>query len=75
MTMPGPIQMYMLLSAVGDERGQPIALFFDPFRARAAFDQYNDLAHAFGAGRTVFLVAYQAMPDGSLIELEEIGRK
>lgn len=73
--MHAPIQMYMLLSAVGEERGQPIGLFFDPFRAKAAFAQFNDLYHAFGQGRTVFLVAYQAMPDGTLIELEEIGRK
>jgi hypothetical protein len=70
-----PIQLYMILGAVGYERGPPISLFFDPFKARAAFATYSDMAAAFGAGYTAFLVAYESYPDGTLVELEEIGRK
>ena len=70
-----PTQLYMILSAVGMERGAPIALFFDPFAARAAFAAISDISSAFTGSYAAFLVAYDVAPDGQLTEVEELGRK
>lgn len=69
------IQIYMLLSAVGMERGAPFALFYDPFAARAAFAGISDIASAFTGSYTAFLVAYEIGENGQLVEVEELGRK
>ena len=77
-TMPSkmkPTQLYMILSAVGTERGAPFALFFDPFAARAAFAAITDLTGAFTGSYTAFLVVYDVAPNGQLTEVEELGRK
>ena len=73
--MSKPIQCYMILGAVGEERGAPMQFFWDPFKAREAFSYYGDVLHAFGGGYTAFLVAYEVQPDGGLRELAELGRK
>ncbi len=74
--MSKPFQCYMILSGVGEERGQPMQFFMDPFKAREAFAQYGEMLHAFGGGYTAFLVAYEVNPaDGSMRELAELGRK
>jgi hypothetical protein len=70
-----PTQLYMILGAVGTERGAPFALFFDPFAARAAFAAITDLTGAFTGSYTAFLVAYEVGADGQLAEVEELGRK
>ncbi len=68
-------QIYMILSAVGTERGQPLAVFFDPFAARRAFDAIDGFSSHFTGNYTAFLVAYEMGKDGTLVELDEIGRK
>lgn len=68
-------QIYMILAAVGRKRGQPCAVFFDPFAARRAFDAIDDMSSHFTGNHVAFLVAYELGKDGQLIELEEIGRK
>jgi hypothetical protein len=68
-------QVYMILGAVGMERGAPTALFMDPFKARDAFAAISDIASAFTGSYTAFLVAYEIAADGSLTEVEELGRK
>lgn len=68
-------QIYMILSAVGYERGQPCAVFFDPFAAKRAFDEMGSMISAFIPTYTAFLVAYELQKNGQLVELEELGRK
>jgi hypothetical protein len=68
-------QIYMLLSAVGLERGQPFAFFTDPFKARQYFEAVDGTASAFTGAYTAFLVAYNTTADGQLVEVEELGRK
>lgn len=68
-------QLYMILSAVGMERGAPAALYFDPFKASAAFAAISDLASAFTGSYTAFLVAYEVDAEGHLVEIGELGRK
>jgi hypothetical protein len=68
-------QIYMILSAVGYERGPPIAVFFDPFAAKRMFDAIDNMVSAFIPKHTAFLVAYELQKDGQLLELEELGRK
>lgn len=68
-------QLYMILGAVGLERGAPIGLYFDPFKAREAFAAITDLTGAFTGSYTAFLVAYEVGADGQLTEVEELGRK
>ena len=65
----------MILGAVGMERGAPQGLYFDPFKARAAFAAISDLASAFTGSYTAFLVAYEVDAEGRLTEIEELGRK
>ena len=70
-----PIPVYMILSAVGTERGQPTHTFFDPFLARATFDALDvGMALAFTGNYSAFLVAYE-IREGVLVETAEIGRK
>lgn len=69
------IQVYMILSAVGMERGAPTHVFYDPFKARAHFEAISDIASAFTGSYTAFLVAYEIGTDGTLHELQELGRK
>jgi hypothetical protein len=68
-------QIYMILAAVGAERGQPCAVFFDPFAARRAFDEIDGTSAHFTGNRVAFLVAYEILKNGQLMELEEIGCK
>lgn len=68
-------QIYMLLAAVGTERGQPFAFFTDPFKARDAFAGISDITSAFTGSYTAFLVAYEVAENGQLTEVEELGRK
>ncbi len=65
----------MILSAVGDQRGQPIAFYYDPFKARAHFATFSDMLSAFTGHYTAFLVAYEVDGSGSLVEIAELGRK
>lgn len=74
--MTKPLPIYMILSAVGTERGQPIYTFFDPFLARATFDALEvGMAYAFTGNYSAFLIAYEIGEGGALRELEELGRK
>ena len=74
--MKKPIPVYMILSAVGTERGQPLYTFFDPFLARATFDAMDvGLASAFTGNYNVFLIAYEIGEGGMLTEMGELGRK
>lgn len=68
-------QLYMILSAVGSERGQPIGLYYDVFKATADFNAINSTGGAFTGNLTVFLIAYQVQKGGQLTELQELGRK
>ena len=68
-------QIYMILSAVGDERGQPIGFYQDLFKARADFNALNDMHSAFTGHLTAFLIAYEIQKGGALTELQELGRK
>ena len=68
-------QLYMILSAVGSERGQPIGFYYDPFKARADFAAINDMGSALTGNRTAFLVAYEVKKRGQLVEVAEIGSK
>jgi hypothetical protein len=71
-----PIPVYMILSAVGTERGSPIYTFFDPFLARSTFDSIDvGMAIAFTGNYSAFLVAYEIGAGGVLIETAELGRK
>jgi len=67
--------IYMILSAVGDARGQPIGFYHDIFKARADFNALNDLHSAFTGSLTAFLVAYEIQKGGALTEVQELGRK
>jgi hypothetical protein len=68
-------QLYMILSAVGYERGQPIGFYYDLFKARADFNAMNDLHSAFTGNLTAFLIAYEVQKGGALLEIQELGRK
>ena len=52
-------QLYMILTAVGRERGQPCAVFFDPFAAKRAFEEIDGMSSHFTPTYTAFLVAYE----------------
>ena len=39
-------QLYMILSAIGCERGQPIGLYYDIFKAQADFAAITDIGGA-----------------------------
>lgn len=68
-------QIFMILSAIGGERGQPVALYTDPFKAKAEFEAINNMGNAMMGNLTAFLVAYMQPANGPLIEIEEIGRR
>jgi len=68
-------QLYMILSAVGSERGQPIGFYYDPFKARADFAAINNIFSAFTGNKTAFLVAYEVQKGGQLVEVAELGSK
>ncbi len=68
-------QLYMILTAIGRERGQPCAVFFDPFAAKRAFEEIDGMSSHFTPTYTAFLVAYELQKNGQLVELEELGRK
>ena len=68
-------QLYMILSAIGCERGQPIGLYYDIFKAQADFVAITDIGSTLTGNLTVFLVAYKVQKGGQLIELQELGRK
>ena len=68
-------QIYMILNAVGRERGEPCAVFFDPFAAKRAFDEIDGFSSHFTPSYTAFLIAYELQKHGQLIEIEEIARK
>jgi hypothetical protein len=68
-------QIYMILSAIGTERGQPCAVFYDPFAARRAFDEIDGTSSHFTGNYVAFLVAYDIMKNGQLMELDELGHK
>ena len=68
-------QFYMILSAVGSERGQPIGFYYDLFKAQADFNAINNIAGAFTGNLTAFLIAYELQKGGQLLELQEMGRK
>jgi len=68
-------QLYMILSAVGSERGQPIGFYKDPFKARADFGAINDMLSALTGNLTAFLIAYEVQKGGQLVEVAELGRK
>jgi hypothetical protein len=68
-------QLYIILSAVGDERGQPIGLYYDVFKAQKDFAAINNMGSAILGGLTAFLIAYQVQKGGQLVELQEMGRK
>lgn len=68
-------QLYMILSAVDQERGQPIGLYYDIFKAQKDFAAISDMGAAFTGHLTAFLVAYQVQKGGQLVELQELGRK
>jgi hypothetical protein len=69
------MQIYMILSANGMERGPPIGFYTDVFKARADFAAISDSPGRWTASLTAFLVAYKVQKGGALIELEELGRK
>ena len=68
-------QLYMILSAVGTGRGQPVGFYYDPFKARADFAAINDVGSALTGNKTAFLVAYEVQKSGQLVEVAEIGSK
>lgn len=68
-------QLYMILSAVGSERGQPVGLYYDPFKARADFAAINDMGSALTGNKTAFLVAYELQKSGQLAEVAELASK
>ena len=73
---PRPTPCYALLQQEDrEERGRPIAFFWDPFKARAAFDALPMSAAAFIGGGAYQLVAYELDNNGSLKELQLIGAK
>jgi hypothetical protein len=69
-----PMYLYMILTAIGNQRGEPIALFYDAFQARSAFSLISDVAQAFTGNNTAFLVMYELGPYG-LREVQELARK
>ena len=71
-TMPNLVA-YMILSAVKGSRGAPVALYWDPFKARADFDAI--VTSWILPDKQAFLVSYEIQPDGSLRELAELGAK
>jgi|GEM_PF-4963840 len=76
--MPGlkDLHFYMILAANGRERGQPIALFADIFKAQQEYAKINPGCYlALSGNYTAFLVAYKVGADGELHELHELGRK
>lgn len=68
-------QLYMILRAVGSERGQPIGLYYDIFKANQDFAAINNLASAFTGDLTAFLIAYEVQKGGELVEIKELARK
>ena len=67
-------QIYMILSSVGAERGAPIGLYFDPFKATDDFNAINNMSTYWSGDPTAFLVAYELSAEG-LVEIAELGRK
>lgn len=68
----------MILKQEGSEaRGSPVAMFADPFKARAVFDALpmNVVGAFTGGGGSHQLVAYAVDPYGTLTELQLIGMK
>ena len=65
---------YMILGAVKGARGPPVALYWDPFKARADFDAIVTSSRWTG-DKEAYLVCYEIQPDGSLRELSELGAK
>jgi hypothetical protein len=73
---PRPTPCYAILQQEDrEERGRPIAFFWDPFKARAAFDALPMSASAFVGGSAYQLVAYELHHDGPLKELQLIAVK
>ena len=69
------MQIYMILSANGMERGPPVGFYTDVFKARADFEAISDHASRFTPTFTAFLVSYKVQRGGALVELAELGRK
>jgi len=65
----------MILRANKMERGEPMGVYTDPFKARNDFAAINEMINAFTGNRTAFLVAYDVSPSGSLHEVAELGCK
>jgi len=73
---PRPTPCYAILQQEDhEERGRPLAFFWDPFKARAAFDALPMSAAAFIGGGAYQLVAYELYENGTLIELQMIAKK
>jgi len=68
-------QFYMILSAIGSERGQPIGFYKDLIKATADYNAINNISGAFTGNLTAFLIAYEVQKGGQLLELQELGRK
>lgn len=73
---PRPTPCYAILQQEDrEERGRPIAFFFDPFKARATFDALPMSPAAFVGGCAYQLVAYELYDNGTLMELQMIATK
>jgi hypothetical protein len=73
LTMPSHT-LYIILGAVKGERGPPVAIYWDPIKARSDFDAIITTSMWFG-DKQAYLVSYALHPDGSLHEIAELGAK
>ena len=65
----------MILGGVGGQRGAPVAVFWDPWKAQQQFDAIQTPTYMITGDRSFWLVAYEAHADGTLNELLEMGVK
>ena len=65
----------MILRANQTERGEPLGIYTDPFKAQADFASIDATINLFTGNQTAFLVAYDLHPGGGLHEVAELGRK
>lgn len=73
---PRTTTCYMILHQEDrEERGRPVAMFWDPFAARTAFDSIQSCVYAFTGSGAYQLVAYELQPDGILKELQLVAQK
>lgn len=66
--------IYMILTAKDNEHGTPYAMFFDPFKAKRAFDALPGMGSMFGT-LSWFLVHYEQEADGTLRLMTELGSR